>query len=286
MKKYHYMVIAACMIMLAACTGNKEKASSAVSQDIEINTSQVKGELVYALEDSGCYAYIKYEIDWPQSATNVDVVRLQDFILDVALDTTSVDLIDAVKTKGYGFINGRGKITDSVTADKVDEMREYKDVDGNLYFPFVVLKVKCEKYDKERGLFKVEIEEYDNSDSGTMAETYNKEKTFYFDCTKQAVLTVDDIVSDKSALLSIVKKKALAIKDMCIMDELVNSINELPLGFEIEEKKLEFTFLKYEIACGAVGSIEIEVNSDEIESLLTPRGRQLMDVDDKATEKK
>lgn len=276
MKNCLYLIMS--IMFLFSCAKDSKIPNNNVMSNIQFELQEIKGSKVYAL-DNGCYAIYTYSIMWPKKANGCDTEKLQQFIIKNAFDTTGVTIEQAIEAVGNKFVVAQGgKLANNVKVEDVLKLREEKD-DFEYSYPSLDIQMASPEWDVERDIISFDMLKSVDFDNGLGAGMSDDVKNFYYDHKNDKRIVVNDLFKqDKlQSLLSIVKKTALAMpEDNCIMEENVNLLSKLPSNFTFNDYMLSFYFEKYEIACGAAGSMVIDVPFSKIMDLMSDDGKKLL----------
>lgn len=276
MKNCIYLVMS--MMFLLGCAKDKKIPNNNIMSNIQFELQEVAGSHIYALND-GCYAIYTYNIMWPKKVNGGDTEKLQQFIIKNVFDTTGVTLEQAIEAVGKKFVADKGgKLVKNVSVEEVLKLREEKD-DFEYSYPSLVIEMPSPEWDVERDIISLEMSKEIDFDNGLGAGMSSDVKHYFYDYKQDKRIGVENIIKqDKlQSLLSIVKKTALDMpEDNCIMEENVNLLTKLPSNFTFNDYMLSFHFEKYEIACGAVGGMVIDIPLESIKDLMSDEGKKLL----------
>ncbi len=274
MKKY--LVLPFAIAILGGCMGCGNSKDGGEETTVEVKTTTFEGTRVYSLpEAENSYLTYKYSIEWPEEINGIDADKFKAFVVENVLDTTGTDieaLIDADCEKFASAFNGVP--TTEVTCEQVDELRE--NYGTYELYPSGEISNEILAYDPDRNIIGMVVISFTDYDTGFGAGYHYYETTVYYDCQRNCKIELSDIVGDKDKVLAAVKRTAIdKAEELCVDENAVNSLTELPDRFTIGDLGLSFTFAPYEIACGASGNLEIQVQFNEVLDCLTPMGKKL-----------
>lgn len=276
MKKCVYLIMS--MMFLFSCAKERKIPNANIQSNIQFELQEIKGTNVYALDD-GCYAIYTYNIMWPKKVNGADTEKLQQFIIKNAFDTAGVTIEQAIEAVGNKFVAAKGgKLVNNVKVEEVLKLREEMD-DFEYSYPSLDVQMAAPEWDVKRDIISFDILREIDLDNGLGAGMSADVKNFYYDYKKDKRIVIEDIIKrDKlQSLLDVVKNLALAMPDdNCIMEDNVKSLSKLPTNFTFNDYMLSFCFEKYEIACGAVGAMVIDVPFENVMNLMTDEGKKLL----------
>lgn len=215
-------------------TGATQQKNTNINASKENKTNQFE----YIKDERGNY---KVDIEWPLSLTGVDDIRkIQRIIIQQAFfDENDNDIKNCVEN--YFKEGQEGKsLGEGETAGEV--VVKFQQRFNSLY------------------IFKVHI--YADLGGGTGASIVYQDKYIYFDNNTERSLSINDMFTDLPRTLALVNEHIS-------LDEYVKKTEELPNNFIISASGITFIFPKYSIGYGAQGEVEIALNYDELESVLS-----------------
>ena len=268
MKKFILGIFAVCV----ALAGNAE-----IGVIDHIKT--IKGDKVYKT-GKDTYAVITYNVRWPREFKNLDVNKLQEFVVENAFGLQGVSIEKAIEQNNAKFAEMfGGKPVNNITKENVLEMREKREDVFEKSYPECDVEVNFDKHDSERNLLIMEVINYINSDNGLGAGENFDYKKMYYDCSTGRKVEINDLIKSEKqpALLQMIKKKLLGGEEVdCVMEENVKAMSELPATFDFDDYMLYFRFAKYEVACGMANNTSIGIAIEDIKDMFTPYGKKLL----------
>ncbi len=266
------------MMFLLSCAKDNKIPNSNVISNIQFELQHIEGSKIYALKN-GCYAIYTYNIMWPKKVNGADTEKLQQFIIKNAFDTTGVTIEQAIEAAGKKFVAAEGgKLVNNVKLEDVLKLREEKDAFEYSY-PSLDLQMVAPEWDVERDIISFELSKEIDLDNGLGAGMSSDVKYYYYGYQQDKRIDINYLFKQDNgqALLNLVKKTALDMpEDNCIMEENVNELTKLPDNIKFNDYMLSFYFDKYAIACGAVGSMVIDIPLEKVMNMMTDEGKKML----------
>ena len=224
--------------------------SEEIAQPLE-NISELENESSKVIEIPNRFEYIKkqkdsytVDIEWPISLTGItDISSIQKIITKHIF-------------KGSSYVD-----IHACVEEYFKKWQEFEPLGD--YGTEGIRTVKYQQRLNDLYIFKIHI--YEDYGGGTGASTYYHDEYIYFDKNTERELGINDIFIDESSVLEIVNKH-ISRDDRCY-----DEAKELPDNIILSASGITFIFPEYSIAAGCYGEVDISVDYDEIESVLSEK---------------
>ena len=276
------VILLVCVVSLVACsaTGRVPRVNMPA-----LMTERAIGDIFYVddVPDGIIGNYDAVAIDWPSSMGELDLSNLQREVLRLAFGEDYNGKFDV-----YDAIFAHLPQISSLPVPHHIHDGFYNSTDfgwlaeegmQNFYFNLNLVSV----IDKKNGRY-VSYSRQTCGWKGAVAQGYYG--YLFYDLTKNEALTHSDIFTEGSSMVIVKAIISKLIEDynaknyddlkdiLCFMID--TDLPPLPKNIGYKKGDFIFTYNPYEIACGNVGDITVEIPARQLSGILTPRAKALL----------